>query len=121
ARETALAAARARLAAGYSCGRDAEDAYAGDAAMRGRACVEPTRRLLSEAMQEQSRVGFSTESHTGVDILVYAAGRAASSFRGCLENDEVGRRMWGAVGLSVSRDAPPIEEALELCGVVTSG
>ena len=56
-----------------------------------------------EAVDALTHIGWTTGGHTGVDVPLYAFGPGADLFSGALSNDEVGRRLFRALGVDEPR------------------
>lgn len=52
---------------------------------------------INELMSKRTVTGWSTLGHTGVDVPLYAVGPGSESFRGLLQNEEVGRQLQAAL------------------------
>ena len=56
--------------------------------------------LVRDLASEPAGIGWTTGGHTAVDVGLYAWGPGMERFRGRLTNDEVGRRLFAALGLT---------------------
>ena len=69
--------------------------------------------VLNGMVQYAAGLGMTTSSHTGEDVHVYAAGTRAKTFRGSMENREVGQLHLALLDMSLD----PITQALNDCNV----
>ena len=76
-------------------------------------CGMGTQLVLNGMVQHAAGLGMTTSSHTGEDVHVYAAGTHAKTFRGAMENSEIGKLHLGLLNLSLD----PITQALNDCKV----
>ena len=58
--------------------------------------------LVVDLLSKPAGIGWTTGGHTAVDVGLYAWGPGADAFRGQMGNDEVGRRLFAALGLTPS-------------------
>ncbi len=56
--------------------------------------------LIRDLISEPAGIGWTTSGHTAVDVGLYAWGPGMERFRGHMTNDEVGRRLFAALGLT---------------------
>lgn len=63
-----------------------------------------TERLeaLAQLMSQRAGLGWTTHGHTGVDVMLGAAGPGAASLAGHHDNDELGRRMALLMGFDLA-------------------
>ena len=79
-----------------------------DAAIRGMAASgdeTALRELVVGLYSEPAGIGWTTGGHTAVDVGLYAWGPGADAFRGHMPNDELGRRLFRALGME-----PPLAD-----------
>jgi len=70
------------------------------------------QRALNSITSARAHVGWTTWSHTGVDVNLYSYGPGSDRIRGSLENSEVGGRLegmmgWDLAGMSLRLKEPP--------------
>ena len=78
--------------------RDRVQAWLRDRTDRGQLNTKSFSRLMSR----RARVGWTTGSHTAVDVGLYAWGPGAERFGGVMENDAVGRALADLLGLDLA-------------------
>ena len=54
---------------------------------------------IRDIVSTRAGIGWTTGGHTAVDVGLYSFGPGSELFRGYMENDEVGRRLFEALGL----------------------
>ena len=54
---------------------------------------------LRDIVSTRAGIGWTTDGHTAVDVGLYSFGPSSEWFQGHMENDEVGRRLFEALGL----------------------
>ena len=52
-----------------------------------------------EEMNEKAFIGWTTTSHTGVAVPVYAIGAGSSNFTGRMDNTEISRKIFKSLKL----------------------
>lgn len=60
-------------------------------------------RAIAEVIAQRAQIGWTTTSHTGESVPVYAFGRASYLFAGVYDNTDVARKIASAAGLELSR------------------
>jgi len=83
-------------------GAAADDLTPEDAAALESALVTMDESMLGEILRDivssRAGIGWTTGGHTAVDVGLYSFGPGSELFRGQMENDEVGRRLFEALG-----------------------
>lgn len=57
------------------------------------------RDAFAKILSDRAGIGWSTSGHTEADVNLYSFGPGSELFRGHMENDEVGRRLFEVLGL----------------------
>lgn len=55
-------------------------------------------RALGAIVSERAQIGWTTWGHTGVDVMVYAAGPGSEQLKGSIENMQLGQRIASLMG-----------------------
>ena len=54
---------------------------------------------LVDSLSKKARIGWTTSSHTGGAVPVFAAGAGCSAFAGRMNNTDIPKRIISAMGL----------------------
>lgn len=67
--------------------------------------------LLSDMVSRRAMLGWTTHGHTGVDVNLYAYGYGVKELHGSIDNTELGRFLWDALGLEqvAPQDTPSVK------------
>jgi alkaline phosphatase len=62
--------------------------------------------FVSDSVSAHARLGWSTSSHTAVDVPIFAYGPGSESFSGTLDNTQVGLRLAELMGVELTSTLP---------------